>query len=86
MGSISPERAAGGIDEEADVLGRILGVEEEELADDGVGDEVVDAAPEEDDPLLQQQPHHVRLRPPHRRRRSLGRRIERRDRGAGPKP
>lgn len=57
----------------------VLGVEEKKLADDGVGHEVVDAAPQEHDPLPQQQPHHVGLRPPHGRGRRLRVRRSRRE-------
>lgn len=34
--------ASGGIDEELDVLGGVLGIEEKQLADDGISSEVVD--------------------------------------------
>src|SRR3546814_8535602 len=46
--------AAGRVDVQADVLLGVLGLEEQHLRDDDVGDVVVDAADQEDHPLLQQ--------------------------------
>ena len=46
--------AAGRVDVQADVLLRVLGLEEQELGDDEVGDVVLDRVAEEDDPLAQQ--------------------------------
>src|SRR5215468_578913 len=47
-------RPAGRVDVERDVLVRVLGLEEEHLGDDEVGDLVLDVRREEDDPLLEQ--------------------------------
>ncbi len=46
--------AAGGVDVEADVLARVLGLEVEELGDDQVGDVGVELGAEEDEALLEQ--------------------------------
>lgn len=43
----------------------VLGVEQEQLADNGVRDEIVDAAPQEDDALPKQESHGVGLGAPH---------------------
>ncbi len=50
------DRAARRVDVEADVLGRILGGEHEQLGADQVGAGVIDLGPEEDDALLEQAP------------------------------
>src|SRR2546428_776472 len=47
-------RAAGGVDVKLDVLVGILGLQEEHLGDDQVGDLVLDVGREEDDPLLEE--------------------------------
>ena len=47
-------RAARAVDVDVDVLLRVLGLEEEELGDDQVGDHVVDRRPDEDDVVLEQ--------------------------------
>jgi hypothetical protein len=58
----TPERSTGGVDEEADVRFGVHGVEEEELADDGVGEEVLDLVAEEDDALPKEKAHDITAR------------------------
>src|SRR5213594_5151931 len=53
-GDARRHRAAGGVDVELDVLVGILGLQEEHLGDDQVGDLVLDVGREEDDPLLEE--------------------------------
>src|SRR5437867_1742259 len=53
-GEAARDDATGRVDVEADVLLRILGVEEQELCDDQVRDVVLDLVAEEDDTLPQQ--------------------------------
>ncbi|BAT12256.1 Os10g0580750, partial [Oryza sativa Japonica Group] len=58
-GHCCAEREAGIIDEEADVRVGVDGVEEEELADDCVGEEVLYLVAEEDDALPEEEAHDV---------------------------
>ena len=53
-GEASGDGAAGGIDIDVDVLFWVLHLQEQELGDDGVGDEVIDGGANEDDAVLQQ--------------------------------
>lgn len=48
-GEAGGDGAAGGVDVEVDGFSRVVGFEEEELGDDGGGDEFVDFAVEADD-------------------------------------
>ena len=48
------ERAAGAVDVDADLLVRVLAVEEEQLGDDEIGDIVIDLGTDEDDPVAEQ--------------------------------
>jgi hypothetical protein len=57
-----PERSTRGVDEEADVRFGVHAVEEEELADDGVGEEVLDLVAEEDDALPKEKAHDITAR------------------------
>src|SRR3989304_4951696 len=52
-GGVAPE-AAGRVDVQADVLLRVLGLQEQELGDDQVREVVLDLVADEDDPFLQQ--------------------------------
>jgi hypothetical protein len=77
-GKIGPYGSSRGVDEEADVGFWVDGVVEEQLADDGVSEEVIDLVAEEDDALPEEEAHDVtgasstprtiRLGSPHRRR------------------
>ena len=53
-GEAGRDLAAGRVDVQADVLLRVLRLEEEELGDDQVGEVVLDRVAQEDDPLAQQ--------------------------------
>ena len=53
-GEAGGDHAAGRVDVEVDVLVRVLGLEEEQLGDDQVGDVVLDGVAQEDDALLEQ--------------------------------
>ena len=57
-----PERSTRGVDEEPDVRFGVHGVEEEELANDGVGQEVLDLVAEEDDALPEEEAHDIAAR------------------------
>lgn len=41
----------------------VLSIKQQQLADDGVSDEVIDVVPQEDDPLLEEQAHGVSVGP-----------------------
>ena len=50
----SGDGATGGIDIDVNVLFGVLHLQEQELGDDGVGDEIIDAGADEDDAILEQ--------------------------------
>jgi hypothetical protein len=56
-----PDGATGAIDEEPDVFLSVLSIEEEELTDDGIRREVIQAAAKEHDPLLKKEAHDIGL-------------------------
>ena len=58
---IEPERATSGVNKELDIFSRILGIQQEKLANNGVSDEVINTTSQEDDSLPEKKPHGVGL-------------------------
>ncbi|GER30311.1 HMG (high mobility group) box protein withARID/BRIGHT DNA-binding domain, partial [Striga asiatica] len=72
-----------------DILVRILSIQQKHLADNGVGDEIINLVPQEHDSLLQQQPYDVSIAANGSERRlsrgggDVGKEVSRRRRGEG---
>lgn len=80
---MKPERTSDGVNEELDIFGGVLGVQQEQLADSGVGYEVINITPQEDDPLPEKQAHGVGFGASHGSGRRLRSRGQQRRRAVG---
>lgn len=56
-----PDGATGAVDEEPDVFLSVLSIEKEELTDDGIRGEVIQATAKEHNPLLKKETHDIGL-------------------------
>lgn len=73
---VEPERATSGVNEELDILLRVLGIQQKQLADNSVSHKVINTTTQKDNPFPEQKPHSVALGASHGSRRRLRRRIK----------